>query len=327
MRPCWSRVDVSAPARIHVTLCDLGRATPRAYGGVGFALETPRVEISVARGAGAVTGIPLDSAAQASLSCLSKTLSDLAGERLGIHVRDVPEQHSGVGSKTALLLAVIAAANELFRLELSRIEMQRLSGRGGTSGVGVHSFFMGGMILDGGHPQEEVPDLLPSSASTPTEIPPCIARVPMPAWWTICLMRPSGSRYAGSRELSLFAEQTPIPAQEVKEVISWVAHGLLPAVAEASLGRLAIALEHIHLTGFKAREVACQSPVVRALLRNLQKKGIAAGMSSLGPCIYALLEAGDAAGHARVTAMAAEHGAECLWTTPSNTGVRLEAVS
>ncbi|MEZ5334482.1 MAG: hypothetical protein R2741_04185 [Methanolobus sp.] len=46
---------------------------------------------------------------------------------------------------------LLAAVNELYNLGKSVRELAIAVGRGGTSGIGVASFEMGGFIVDGGH--------------------------------------------------------------------------------------------------------------------------------------------------------------------------------
>ena len=73
-----------------------------------------------------------------------------------------------------------------------------------------------------------------------------------------------------------------------------VYHGVAPAVAEGDLESLRAALQAIHGVGFKRREVMGQSHEVRELLDLLCKDlGVAAGMSSLGPLVYAITNDGE----------------------------------
>ena len=68
-----------------------------------------------------------------------------------------------------------------------------------------------------------------------------------------------------------------------------VYHGIVPAIAEGDLGSLRAAMREIHQTGFKRREVDGQSHVVCGLLDQLHTDlKLAAGMSSLGPLVYAI---------------------------------------
>jgi beta-ribofuranosylaminobenzene 5'-phosphate synthase len=318
-------VVVQAPARIHMTLCDLGRATPRAYGGVGFAIAEPFVRIRIGRGNGRLQ-LPhsVDEVTVTQITRLSTELSQAAAEApLDVELQNWPDQHSGFGSKTALLLALIRGAAELFQLRFSIPEMQRLSGRGGTSGVGVHSFFAGGFVWDAGHPQQEVPDLLPSSSRAAEQMPILLRRLHFPEHWRVCLLTPAGARLSGESEERVFRETTPLPELEALTVLAEVAHGVVPAIVQHSLPGLASALRVISSVGFKAREIAHQSPEVRSLLSDLQKSGVAAGLSSLGPTIYVVVDDADVDPAERVEEVAYHHGVEPLWTRGCNYGAKV----
>jgi beta-ribofuranosylaminobenzene 5'-phosphate synthase len=315
-------IIVSAPSRVHVTLCDLGRATPRAYGGIGFALDQPRVRIRVQAGAGEPLLPPTadERTVSAVQTLMTRLLTIEACRAFRIEVEALPPQHSGTGTKTALLLAIAAGVNELFELNLTREQVQRISGRGGTSGIGIHSFFSGGIIWDAGHPQDTVAELVPSGARRPEQIPLCLCRLPFPEKWRICLIRPPGCCPSGQTEREIFHQSTPIPKLEVIELLSWIAHGVIPALREESLPTLAAALRVISHLGFKAREIAYQSEGVRTLLAQMHRLGLAAGMSSLGPTLFAIIEGGDHDKALSLEALAKQESAEIQWTNGCNRG-------
>ena len=77
--------------------------------------------------------------------------------------------------------------------DLNALDMAKIVGRGGTSGIGVESFENGGFIIDGGHKRVEKPSFLPSSAS-PATPPPIIARYNFPLDWKIILAIPNVER-------------------------------------------------------------------------------------------------------------------------------------
>lgn len=318
-------VEVSAPSRVHITLSDLGRTTFRAYGGLGFAVDTPRVQLKLVAGKAAeITGVELDASARNAVRQTAAYLASLAGGKaFSVSVQALPGPHSGLGSKTSLLLGLIAGASELFNLKLSQADIQKISGRGGTSGIGIHSFFEGGVIWDGGHPQEKVPRLIPSSGSSPEVLPPCLARLEFPSAWHVCLIKVKGENHSGERERQIFADQTPIPHSEVLDVIGLIAHGVLPAFKEVSLPALAPALRMINETGFKAREVASQSNNVSKLLQALYAEGLAGGMSSLGPTIFVIADATDRDAHMLIDSIAAAYPTEVSWTKGSNSGATI----
>ena len=86
-------------------------------------------------------------------------------------VRSAPLEHLGLGVGTQLSLAVARAVLKLAgRDGVAPAELARLTGRGCRSGVGLHGFQHGGLIVDGGQKHD-------------TGIPPLVARMPFPNDW------------------------------------------------------------------------------------------------------------------------------------------------
>ena len=84
----------------------------------------------------------------------------LPAARVSVGVR--PEEHVGLGVGTQLSLAVARALLRLAGMpDPGPTELATLTGRGARSGIGLHGFHHGGMIVDGGRKREgSVPPLL-----------------------------------------------------------------------------------------------------------------------------------------------------------------------
>jgi beta-ribofuranosylaminobenzene 5'-phosphate synthase len=315
MRWTVPETTVEAFGRVHVGLVDLGRATPRTYGGCGFAVSK-----SVAR----VTARPATSASVIGAERLDdrgRQDVNAALVRLGRHVGAAIDaqftidgwlpQHVGLGTKTALLLALLDSANRALELSLSPADLQSVSGRGGTSGVGIHTYFRGGVAVDAGHPQESVPRLRPSGDRLAPAVPPLISWVRFPDRWRVTLILAPGPRIAGDDEIAFFQHETPTPPEDALRTLALVHHGVTPAMIDGDLERLASALVDLHRVGFKARELSHQSaPVVRALMA-CWTHGLAAGLSSMGPTIYVVTSAEDSS-HDVLDEIAGTHGAALI---------------
>jgi beta-ribofuranosylaminobenzene 5'-phosphate synthase len=244
--------------RIHVSLADMGFASLRAFGGIGFSIEQPltvlqfeqcdRVEIE---------GLQvLDEEGRADLTQVIERIRNDQGElRFRAVLREAPPQHVGFGSKTALSLALIAGVNAFRSIGWSVEQMQRFSGRGAASGVGIHSFFTGGVIWDAGHRADTAKQLLPSGAITGTGIPPLAARVQFPDAWRVMLVLPDERPMTGQEEIKFFVENAPVPKVEALSTMAALYHGVLPAILLGDYSALASALAEVHRLGFKAREL------------------------------------------------------------------------
>jgi beta-ribofuranosylaminobenzene 5'-phosphate synthase len=190
-----------------------------------------------------------------------------------------------------LLLSIGAACNFLRDNLLTPEQIKQISGRGGTSGVGVNAFFNGGLIIDLGHPEYTDAAFIPSAARHASELPPMAVRLPFPEHWQIHLFLVKGHRYAGGDEINFFQHNTPIPAKEALRVLAAVYHGILPAFLTEDFRLLKQSIIDVHSTGFKKRELQGQENDVKSLIEFLNNhKFIAAGMSSMGPLIYAICQ-------------------------------------
>jgi beta-ribofuranosylaminobenzene 5'-phosphate synthase len=148
-----SGVTVTASSRIHIGLLDLGRATGRTFGGLGFMLDNPSVQ---------VTAEPHDQTEFVCPTTVERNTKAYIARRIEELVRAIPgrnvrivinkalPEHVGLGSKTAMTMAALVAAGLATNRNLSQEQLQKFSRRGGASGVGIHGFFHGGFIIDAG---------------------------------------------------------------------------------------------------------------------------------------------------------------------------------
>ncbi len=284
-------VLVKAFPRIHITLIDVAGVTHRRYGGAGFAIDTLSIEAEATLNDGNKLTFQdkPDSRDETDAQMFLNRLTEKLRRKFAVHIRSLPPQHVGFGSKTVLLLAIGTACNALCGNSLKPEDLKQLSGRGGASGVGINTFYYGGFIVDLGHPKSEDVNFVPSSAGQASVTPPVGVRVLIPQQWQVHLFLPDGRRYAGGDESAFFKQNTPILEEEALRVLAAVYHGIVPAFMNSDLRLLKQAIAEVHVTGFKQRELQGQDTEVRELLKLLNKyEHIVAGMSSMGPLIYAI---------------------------------------
>jgi beta-ribofuranosylaminobenzene 5'-phosphate synthase len=278
--------------RLHLGLIDCGTATTRLYGGIGFSVDALPVTVTAQpNDTFEIIMDGLDQAAIADVDRLVKSFSGVA-ELPSAQVRldAVPPQHVGFGTKTAVLLAIATVLDRAADAGLGRRVLVQLTRRGGTSGVGVHCFYSGGWIIEGGHRRDESDDFEPSSNRTPAAVPPVIFRSRSPEGWVVSLLLPDGRALSGDAERIFFRKNTPVPTDEVLQTLAIAYHGVAPAVAENDLPGLKAACAGLRRVGFKRREIDHQPATVRQCIESLDADGAAAGMSSLGPLVFAIDE-------------------------------------
>ena len=115
-------------------------------------------------------------------------------------------------------------------------DLARLTGRGRRSGIGLHGFHHGGLIVDGGR-------------RTEADIPPLLARLPFPEDWSILIVQPPGQRgLHGPDESRAFANLPPIAQDVTDSLCRLVLLEILPAVIERDLAAFGAALGELQAT-------------------------------------------------------------------------------
>ncbi len=328
------RVVVNTPSRVHVSLIDMHGGSGRVDGGIGITLDEPGILLE-AELSPVLSVAGCDPATQARIGQVATgVLQDLGlGGGVAITVRKLYPSHIGLGSGSQLSLAVARAITELHDRHLTARELARLTGRGGTSGIGTAAFEHGGFIIDGGHrfgTGEEKSDFRPSSASRGVCPPPVIVRHDIPADWRILLAVPDlPAGASGGHEADIFRQFCPVPLDEVRALTHEVMMRMLPGIVERDLDLFGSSITAVQGLGFKKVELSLQPPVVTGLLSTLREAGAAgAGMSSFGPAIFAVGDTGmqDLEHAARLFMQEHAAGGTTLVTAARNSGAVVRVV-
>jgi len=241
---------------------------------------------------------------------------------LWIRVERAPAEHVGLGVGTQLSLAVTQAVLSLAGApDVTVAELARLTGRGGRSGIGLHGFHSGGLIVDGGRKPE-------------TEFPPLVVRAVFPEDWSILIVQPRGVRgLHGPDESRAFADLPPIAQSETDSLCRLVLLEMLPAVIERDLEAFGTALEELQSRVGAAFAPAqggnYTAPQAAAIIDELKSLGFAGvGQSSWGPSLYAFTNrSGGEADLAieRLLRLGLDPSS-IFWTKAANQGATLSAL-
>jgi beta-ribofuranosylaminobenzene 5'-phosphate synthase len=177
-------MQIECPSRIHVTLIDTTGHSSRVPGGVGFAMSNPftRLDFHESQESSAHFLRVLDHRASEDVNALLLRLpKPLVRKPYRIECTSSPPAHHGFGSKTALLSAVAFGHRHWHDLETSDDELQLLTQRGGTSGVGYYTFRHGGLVWDAGRRNSD-DDVGPSSKAKPTSPPLLMSQWAIPTY-------------------------------------------------------------------------------------------------------------------------------------------------
>ncbi|WP_455646186.1 beta-ribofuranosylaminobenzene 5'-phosphate synthase [Methanosphaera sp.] len=294
-------MKIETSSRLHLSLIDLNGSEGRVDGGIGITLKNPSL-IMTCDETSSETKISYDDKLNFNThvnDCNNKILDACTrmNEYLSVNksytfnIEQIYSVHQGLGLGTQLALSTARLIANLNDIELSTYELAEIVQRGGTSGIGVHSFDKGGLIIDGGHKRSVKKDFLPSSASKVSP-PPLLARYDFPEEWNIILATPNTIQGAsGDKEVNIFQEYTPIDMRDVEKISYLTLMKLMPAVIEKDIVSFGEAVNQIQQLGFKKIERNLQSNQINEIIGYMADNGIpAVGMSSFGPTCFGITD-------------------------------------
>jgi len=277
-------VRVEAPARLHLGMLAVAGDGARRFGGLGVSVSRPAVVLE-AEPADELCAEGADAERTLTFARRCHRALGLAG---GAHLRVVEAipQHVGLGSGTKLALAVAQALAALEGRHVDAPGLAEAAGRAARSAVGMWTFALGGLVVEGGHrPTVERPA-------------PLLARHAVPEEWRAVLVMPAAAPgLSGSAEEEAFGRLVPAPERSAA-IAQLVLTSLLPALVEGELGEFGAALTRIQqLVGdsFAAEQGGRFHPRAGPLVEALLRCGAAgAGQSSWGPAVYGVVGSEEA---------------------------------
>jgi beta-ribofuranosylaminobenzene 5'-phosphate synthase len=305
---------LQTPSRLHFGLLGWGPDAPRQFGGVGLMVDDPGITLT-ARPA------PAWSAEGPLAERVLRVARSVAGQApvptAAFAVASAPSEHVGLGVGTQLSLAVAQALLVLGQATDVPLErLAQLTGRGLRSGIGLHGFRHGGLLVDGGRGRSQT-------------VPPLLARLDFPPEWSVLLVNPArGPGLHGAAETKAFATLPPIPDRVTDRLCRTVLLGLMPAVLERDLDAFGASLselqEQVGRCFAPAQGGTVASADSAAVVRHLRALGLrGVGQSSWGPTLYGFCETDRPTRDAIAASLMASCGLgpqSVRWTRASTTG-------
>lgn len=293
--PPITQINVTAQPRLHVTLIGMNKGGYRINGGVGFAIKDPSIKINALPSSKfEVTDLRRVKFNGSEVDRMEKTLSKIFSDlqlmnKIRVEISGDMISHVGFGSSTAIRLSCIESLLILNNRDYTDELLVSLSGRGGTSGVGINTFYRGGFIFDIGRKSTDY-ILRPSSLSENRKnIPLLFTSLEMPEWDIgICLpkMIPPKSE---EDEKDFFERICPIEDYQVNEILYHVIYGLLASVLEKDKETFCESVKKIQNCAWKKAERDIYGEELFKIESKLYEFGATTvGMSSLGPLLFFL---------------------------------------
>ena len=281
-------VTVTAPSRLHFGLMQLSRSYSNTYGGFGAALSEPHwcIEASVKQGTTQQIDGLCEEHERYALGVLSRLQERLAMESLSITVHSSVPPHVGLGSKTSLGNALLAAGTMIAGRKGGRTTHQYLLERGGASGIGVNCLEAGGFILDAGHQFTVSSELLPSGAQRPAELPAIVGRWPTDSVCVLLARAPGSVGLYADAEVEFWAKNTPMSQESSSTTAAILMYEILPGLARQNSQQWSFGLNQLQEVGFKAREWTLQSPETKQIRDGAYAAGASTvALSGMGPTL------------------------------------------
>lgn len=270
---------VTTTARLHFGFLDPSGRGKRPFGSFGLSLDQPKTRLKLKRAQSFEVSGPERERAERSLRNIAASSGIVAKYRL--HIEEAIPPHAGLGSGTQLALAVGSAFAALEGLSLDPQEIAARLGRGARSGIGIATFAEGGVVLDEGPRNGNLPKL--------------VSRLPFPSEWRVLLIFDAEARgLAGASETAAFDALPDFPESETDELYRRIVQSALPALAA---GDFTTFCEHVgYLQACMGAYFAplqgglYASQRVGAVLEWLRSQGvIGLGQSSWGPTGFAFV--------------------------------------
>lgn len=275
-------ITITTGSRLHFGMCSFGQPGRRQFGGAGVMIDAPAVCVRLSR---AEQFGACGSMKERTLDTTRRVMQAWGEEKeppCTIEVLQTPRQHVGLGSGTQLALAVARGLHALFDRDCgSAEELARCAGRGRRSAIGLHGFWQGGLLLEGGKLE-------------PEQISPLVARVELPAAWRWVLVCPRAeSGLSGPDEQAAFDRLPAVPEELSLRLWREAEQELLPAAARGEFTAFSRSLFRFgQLAGrcFQSQQGGVYaSQQTAALVDWIRQQGIqGVGQSSWGPTLFAL---------------------------------------
>jgi len=277
--------------RAHLSLIGFNNSGYRKYGGIGFCFNSPFIEFHVEESKKMEINLYFLSQKIFYLNeALIDTLSRIC-ENKGLDTKycfsfflDCP-LHSGFGTGTNISLACIESVYKINRFEYLPEDLIILSNRGRTSGIGIHTYFKGGFIMDIGVKNLDSV-FLPSNTNNSSLVSKQMLSISFPEWeFVVCIPR-NIIPLSKQEEISFFRNNTPLLNEDVFRILYVSVFGVVSSVIESDFPAFCQSINDLQKTKWKYLEKLNYGKQMDAVEKTLIKAGASAiAMSSLGPSL------------------------------------------
>ena len=286
-------VKITSFPRIHITLIGMNNDGYRINGSIGFSITSPKIEIRFV-----VSDIvevidqreikfSKDEKIRLQNLILSIAINLGFKENFKCIIQSNALPHHGLGSNTAIYMSCIEALFIINNAEYTSADIVYYSKRGGTSGVGINTYFEGGFIFDVGIKNYEQLFIPSSIADRRGNIPLVIHKCKLPNWEIgICIPRYIKNK-SEQEEIDFFKSNCPIDRAFVEKILYEAVYGITSSIIENDYDIFCKSINTIQSTQWKYLERSLYGKELIELEHKIKSCGAdCVGMSSLGPVLF-----------------------------------------
>ena len=295
MQNLLDMLRINAFPRIHISLIGMNNDGYRLNGGIGFSIASPTLDMGFENSDSIqVIDKREHGFTQDELNRLKNHLDNvMIKEKFKTRLRCViydgmVQSHVGFGSNSMVYLSCIEALFTLNNREYTNQDIIIMSARGGTSGIGINTYFKGGFVFDTGIANHSQRAFAPSSAfmTEVTPIPLIIKKMTLPEWYLgICI--PPIEHKTEEEERAFFQKNCPINRRDTEAILYETVYGVTSSLMENDFGVFCKSIDAIQQTKWKMLERDLYGKelfATESIIRNAGARCV--GMSSLGPMLY-----------------------------------------
>ena len=285
-------IRITSFPRIHITLIGMNNGY-RINGSVGFSISSPKIDIHFQ----VSDSIEVIDEREIKFTDQEKIrLQHLIVETATIHdfkkkikciIRSDALPHYGLGSNTAIYMSCIEALFIVNEVEYRPNDIISHSKRGGTSGIGINTYFEGGFIFDVGIKNNEQLFIPSSIADRNGNTPLVVHKSKLPNWEIgICLPKYIQNK-SEQEEIDFFKAHCPIDKISVESVLYEAVYGITSSIIENDYDVFCKSVNTIQSTQWKSLERLLYGETLIELEHKVKSWGAdCVGMSSLGPILF-----------------------------------------
>jgi beta-ribofuranosylaminobenzene 5'-phosphate synthase len=287
------QINITSFPRIHITLIGMNNDGYRINGSIGFSISIPTIYSHFSESEYIEI---VDERELKFTDTEKKRLEDILIEcqkkfnfQRGIKCKIVGGviPHSGFGSNTSIYMSCVEALFLLNDTSYEQSTIVSLSKRGGTSGIGINTYFEGGFVFDTGI-RNRYQLFNPSSiADRNGKAPLVIHKCKLPDWKIgICIPKyiPNKSE---EEEIDFFNTNCPIEKMQIETILYEAVYGITSSIIENDYNVFCESVNAIQLTQWKHLERSLYDNKLVELEQKIKNFGAdCVGMSSLGPMLF-----------------------------------------